>query len=190
MKNSVIITIIVVVIAGLAGLAFFTHLEKPETGTMPQQPALGPDSQAMMEQVNQEIAALKKKVEQNPKDREALIALGNMYYDANMPAGAIEYYSKALEIGPDDANVRTDLGTMYRHNGDLGKAIECYQKATQKDPKNKNAWFNLGIVYKFDKNEPHQAAQAWRKFLELVGPEDPHYQGLKEELSRMEAQGK
>jgi cytochrome c-type biogenesis protein CcmH/NrfG len=190
MKNLWIVIIIVVIIGALAGLAFFTHLEKPQQAQQTQAGDQGMDPDAMMAQVTQQVEALKQKIEQNPKDVEAYVALGNLYFDANMPPQAVEYYTKAAELDPHNSNVWTDLGTMHRHNGELDKAIECYEKATKADPKNKNAWFNMGIVYKFDKNQPKQALFAWKKFLELVSPDDPHYESLKKEVADLEAQVK
>ena len=190
MKNVWVIVVIVVIIAGLAGLAFFTHLEKPQQNQAPLETEEQADPQAMMAQISQQIEALKQKIEQNPKDVEALIALGNMYFDANLPPQAIEHYTKALELEPDNSNVWTDLGTMHRHNGDLDKAIECYQKAAKIDPQNKNAWLTLEILYKFDKNQPKQAVQAWKEFLKLVPPDYPHYQSLKKEVVNLESQVK
>jgi len=187
MKNLWIVALIVVLIAALAGLAFFTHLERPQQAQQQPGGSGEQDPDAMMAQVTQQIEALKQKIEENPKDVEALVALGNMYFDANMPPGAIEYYSKALELKPEDANVWTDLGTMYRQDNQLEKSIECYEKAVKLDPQNKNAWFNIGIVYKFDKMDDQKALQAWKKFLTLVPTDDPHYQSLKEEVSKMEA---
>lgn len=188
MKNLWIVIVIVVIIAALAGLAFFTHLEKPEQARQSQGDSQSMDPDVMMAQVTQQVEALKQKIEKNPKDVEAHIALGNLYFDANMPPQAVEYYTKALELDPNNSNVWTDLGTMHRHNGDLNKAIECYQKATKVDPRNKNAWFNMGIVYKFDKNQPKEALAAWKKFLKLVSPDDPHYESLKKEVADLEAQ--
>jgi len=190
MKNVWVIVVIVVIIAGLAGLAFFTHLEKPQPAQTQSQEQAGAEPDSMMAQVSQQIEALKKKIEQNPKDVQAYIDLGNMYFDANMPPQAIQYYTKAVELDPKNSNVWTDLGTMHRHNGDLDKAIECYQTAAKIDPQNKNAWFNLGIVYKFDKNQPREALKAWKKFMELVPPDDPHYESLKKEVASLEAQVK
>ncbi len=188
MKSLWVIAAVVVIIAGLAGVAFFTHLEKPQQSQASPPTEEQADPQAMMAQVSQQVEALKQKIEKNPKDVQAYIDLGNMYFDANMPPQAIEHYTKALELEPDNSNVWTDLGTMHRHNGDLDKAIECYQKAAKIDPKNKNAWFNLGIVYKFDKNQPKEALSAWKKFLENVSPDDPHYKKKKKEVSNLEAQ--
>lgn len=181
------------VIAVLAGLAFFTHLEKPK-GAQDQAPigsqANPADSAASMEQITQQIAFLKERLQRNPKDLQVIIDLGNLYYDASMPAQAIEYYNKALVIEPNNADVWTDLGNMHRDLQELDKAIECYQKAVEADPKNKKAWFNLGIVYRFEKNDPKKAVAAWKKFLALVSPDEPHYQSLKQEVDRLEAEQK
>lgn len=187
MKPHWTIILVVIVILTLSALAFFTYLEKPPSQSQASDEsspaAQAPD--ALMQQVFETIEELKKILEKDPKNLQALIALGNIYYDGQKFEEALVYYKRALEIDPKISAVWTDMGTMYHQLGKVDSSIICYQKAIDFDSKNKSAWFNLGLVYAFDKKEEKKALWAWKRFLEL-SPDDPHVQMIKDEIAKLE----
>ncbi|MBA3633138.1 MAG: tetratricopeptide repeat protein [Acidobacteria bacterium] len=76
--------------------------------------------------------------ENNPKDTDTVITLGNIYFDLGYLnkdnenfQKAQEFYQKALEQKPNDANVRTDLGLIYylTNPPETDKAIVEFQKS-------------------------------------------------------------
>ena len=97
---------------------------------------------------------LKRAYETNPKDRELLVALGNVYFDmgqASDPvhfAEARQYYLKALEIKSDDVNVRTDLGLTYYFGqpSDPQRAIAEYRKSLALDPRHEPTLQNIATA--------------------------------------------
>jgi tetratricopeptide (TPR) repeat protein len=95
-----------------------------------------------------------------PNNLDALRSVGNIYYDFEEFAKAIEYYQKYLALSPDDASVRTDMGTMYLYSNNIDRAITEYQTVITKKPDFFQAYFNLGIAYQ----EKGDTAQA-REFL-------------------------
>lgn len=181
------IVVIIVVVVGLSGLAFFTYLEKPASKNQnPQADSPAPqDQEAMMQQIFSTIEELKKTVEKDPENLQALITLGNLYYDASKFEEAVVYYQRALKLDPKNPDVWTDMGTMYRQLGNIDSSLICYQKAVQFNPQHKSGWFNLGIVYLFDKKDDKKAVWAWKKFVEL-SPDDPHVEAIKEEIKKIE----
>ena len=84
----------------------------------------------------------------DPKDREALRNLGNLAYDRDDHARAIEYYERYMALEPDDLEARTDLGTMYLGKGDTAKAIDVYGQVLRRAPEFYQALFNLGVAYR------------------------------------------
>jgi cytochrome c-type biogenesis protein CcmH/NrfG len=117
--------------------------------------------------VKAEIAKMEEQLKSDPNNYEALVDLGNAYYDIDNPPKAIEYYERALRIKPNQAPILVDMGAMYRQSGDPDKALELFIRATQIDPDLSQAYFNLGMIYRMEKNDPASAARAWRKYLEL-----------------------
>jgi tetratricopeptide (TPR) repeat protein len=81
------------------------------------------------------------------KDLDAIRGLGNVHFDREEYAQAVDWYGKYLAAKPDDLNVRTDLGTMYLYGGQPERAIAEYDNVLGKDPKFYQAHYNLGIAY-------------------------------------------
>ena len=87
----------------------------------------------------EELARLEAVVEKEPRNLQALIALGNLYFDSGQPAKAIDAYGRALAIDPRNPDVRTDLGIMYRAVKNYDKAVKEFREAARLDPKHKTA---------------------------------------------------
>jgi cytochrome c-type biogenesis protein CcmH/NrfG len=122
------------------------------------------------------------------KDRnnlQALISLGNAYFDTDQYQQAIDAYSKALSIDPKNPDVRTHMGIMYRKLEQFDKAIEAFRRAVQDQPMHVNSRFNLGIVLKYDKNDFTGAIQVWEDFLKVVPPGDQRATMVKQEIESM-----
>ncbi len=117
--------------------------------------------------VDLEAAPLKTALTTDPKNFDLLVRLGNLYYDKQVFAAAINYYHRALELRPNDVNVRTDLGTAYWYSGSPQKAIEEYKQSLRIDPGHAQTLFNMGIVYKDGMKDPAAAIAAWEKLLKL-----------------------
>jgi cytochrome c-type biogenesis protein CcmH/NrfG len=129
-------------------------------------------------------------LEKDPRDLQALISLGNAYFDTNRYQEAIDAYSKALAIDPKNPDVRTDMGIMYRRLGQFDKALEAFRQAAQDQPLHVNSRFNLGVVLKYDKEDFKGAIQAWEEFLkleDLLDPDDERPIMVKQEIESMKA---
>lgn len=120
-------------------------------------------------------APLKVALDADPKNVDLLVQLGNLYYDKQVFAPAIEYYRRALALRPNIVNVRTDLGTAYWYSGFPDKAIAEYRKSLAVDPAHPQTLFNMGVVYKDGLKDPASAIATWEKLLKLH-PEHPDRQ--------------
>jgi lipopolysaccharide biosynthesis regulator YciM len=87
-------------------------------------------------------------LERQPENLDALRALGNIAFDRNDPARAMDYYRRYLKLKPDDLGVQTDLGTMLLSNQQVEAALQTYQKVLTVDPTFFQAQFNLAIAYR------------------------------------------
>ena len=113
------------------------------------------------------VIALAERLKADPKNTEALVDLGNLYYDNGLYPLAIKAYEKSLKLNPHDVNVITDLGNMYRGSGNAKKAVECFNKAITVNPEFQPAYFNKGIVLLDDLNDKSGAIQSWEKILDI-----------------------
>lgn len=114
---------------------------------------------------SQGTAALEARLQQDPSDVDALISLGNVYYDAGDYAKAVGYYQKAVVLRPTDLAVRTDLGTAQYYSGDSDAALVSYAEVLKADPKYQNALYNRIVVLLNGKNDKAGAAAAIQQFL-------------------------
>ena len=132
----------------------------------------------------QDEANLKTFLQTNPKDLNALVQLGNLYYDNGQFGDAVIWYGKALEIDPNNPNVRTDRGTSYWRLGQADSAIAEFQKSLQVDPSHAQTLYNLGVVYVNGKNDPAQARKVWEKLL-ATNPNYPDRAKLQEQIASL-----
>jgi len=122
----------------------------------------------------------------DPKNLNALIQMGNLYFDTDQFNQAIETYSKVLQIEPKNADVRTDLGIMYRKKGDYDRAIAEFKRAAEVAPKHVNSRYNLGIVLLHDKGDVKGAIKAWEDYLR-VEPTGPRADNIRNQMDKMKA---
>ena len=87
----------------------------------------------MMTRVREQLDSLKKAIEKDPNNFDALAQLGGMYMDAAKYPQAIEYYERALKVRPDDG-VRFDLIVCYRQSGQMDRARAEYATLQKSRP--------------------------------------------------------
>ena len=143
----------------------------------------GGSSVQTLQDTGQIEAQYKDAIAKDPKNYEAIVGLGNLYFDAGKQEKAIVMYQKALEINPNDADVMTDMGNMYRDTGDFDKAIEAFRKAASIDPRHEQSRYNLGVTLYYNKKDLKGAADAWEELLK-INPNHPNAEGLKQEISQ------
>jgi cytochrome c-type biogenesis protein CcmH/NrfG len=157
-------------IAGtLFGIIVGWVLGSQQAGTRPaapapvaqQAPAAAGSTQAPPVLDESRAQALKSVAEQNPKDVEPRVQLGNLYFDAERYGDAITWYEAAYALKPSDPNVSTDLGVAYYYTNQPDRAIAQFEKSLAVDPKHTKTLLNLGIVKAFGKQDLDGAAQAW-----------------------------
>lgn len=150
----------------------------------------GPSQKEDQTDYEEAIRLAQSVLEKDPRNLEALIALGNAYFDTDRYQEAIDAYSRALAIDPKNADVRTDMGIMYRRLGQFDKALEAFRQAALDQPLHVNSRFNLGVVLKYDKKDYQGAIEAWEDFLRLeaiLDPDDQRPTMVRQEIESMKA---
>ena len=149
----------------------------------------GPAGPQAKVHLTQEIAQLEEVLKREPENLQALISLGNAYFDTNQPNRAIETYQRALKIDPKNADVRTDMGIMHRNIKDYDSAVREFSQAAKENPAHINSRFNLAIVLQHDKKDIPGAIAAWEEFLR-VAPADQRAAMAKTQLEQLKGLAK
>jgi len=131
-----------------------------------------------------EIENYKEILRKDPNNLQALIGIGNLYFDTKKDLLAIENYRKALAMDPSNTNVRTDMAVCYRRSGNPGQAVEELKRAISTTPRHAQSRYNLGVILIQDMHDVEGGIKAWEALLENV-PDYPYRDNLKAEVARM-----
>jgi cytochrome c-type biogenesis protein CcmH/NrfG len=132
------------------------------------------------------VQALQTIVNNDPKNAEARIQLGNTYFDGERYQDAIKWYEDALKLDPNNVNVSTDLGVSYYYTNNPDRALKQFDHSLAIDPKHTKTLLNQGIVRAFGKQDLDGATASWQKVVELA-PDSPEGQAAKRALDSMKS---
>jgi cytochrome c-type biogenesis protein CcmH/NrfG len=149
---------------------------EPASSQLPQNQAA--DTTAM------QLAELKQLAAKDPQNPEYLTQIGNLYYDVNQYANAIEYYRRSLAIHPYDPNVETDLATSYHYLGQDDKALEVLDNVLKYSPGFSQAMFNKGTVLIEGKKNVKDGIAVWEELLRAQ-PNLPNRAELEQKVKQL-----
>lgn len=133
-----------------------------------------------------DIRALEDRLVKNPKDYDALVQMGNNYFELGTYAKALTYYESARVIRDDSPDVITDQGVCFRETGQPKKALEFFEKAAKFRPDHWQSRYNIVVVKLFDLNDIVGARATLAELKSLVGKVDgmPDLAGLEKEIAK------
>ena len=149
-----------------------------------QPPAPVGDGEPIRLNAAADIENYKEILRKDPNNLQALIGIGNLYFDTKQDLLAIENYRKALALDSTNSNVRTDMAICYRRSGNPVQAIEELKKAISTSPRHAQSRYNLGVILIQDMHDVEGGIKAWEALLENV-PDYPYRENLKAEVARM-----
>jgi len=162
---------VVCLMAGIAGGWLLRGLQLPadsakaavQSASTPAAPApVKADAKAM---ADMQAAPLINQLKSDPNNADMLTSVGNLYYDAQQYAIAVDYYGRALKVKPADAPVRTDMGTAFWYMGNADAAIAEFDQALSYAPNSANTLFNRGLVKWQGKRDAAGAVADWKQLL-------------------------
>jgi len=134
--------------------------------------------------LSRDIAQLEDIVKKDPKNYQALVQIGNDYFDLGEAQKSVDSYTRALAIKDGDPNVLTDMGVMYRQLKDFPKAVAAFRKAAAASPTHPQSRMNLGVVLMHDLNDPKAAIVAWEDYLR-VAPKDANAENIRRSIEEL-----
>ena len=85
----------------------------------------------------------------------AIVNLGNLYFEMNDFERAIEKLSKAIQIDDKNSLAHYNLGLVYQSIGNFDKSNERFEKVLKIDPSITNADKLISRSTKYTKDHPH-----------------------------------
>jgi tetratricopeptide (TPR) repeat protein len=132
------------------------------------------------------VQALSTIIKSDPKNVDAVIQLGNVYFDAEQWEDAIQWYRRALELDPKNADASTDLGVSLYYTNKADEALKQFDHSLSISPKHTKTLLNKGIVLAFGKQDLKAAAAEWEKVVTLA-PDSPEGQAARRALEGIAA---
>jgi cytochrome c-type biogenesis protein CcmH len=126
-----------------------------------------PNSQMAQPNIQANVAALEKRLEQKPDDVQGWTMLGRSYTSMEKYQEASNAYAKATALKPDDADLWADYAfTSAMTNGQRlqGKPQELISKSLKLDPDNAKA-LELAGSAAFEIKDYKQAVVYWQRLL-------------------------
>ena len=157
---------------------------------------IGGDNQKAGEQTTDpqdQIQEAEKRLEEHPKDPDAIKELAALYYQTGRYDDAARVLQDGLEAAPKDPEIPFLLGQVYLQEAQAtpGKeqdklykqAGDAFAVATEIDPKNEDAYLFAGQSY--DRaGEPALAIKYYNGYLDLE-PEGKQSEAVKERISTL-----
>lgn len=129
------------------------------------------------------LADLNARVERNPRDIAALVALGNLYFDARKFDRAIPYYKRALALDPTNPEVRSNQAAALHETGHDLEALHEIDTVLRERARFPQALFNRAVVLR-SIGRRSDARRAYASFLEAA-PDDPRAPEAKAALAEL-----
>jgi len=147
--RKVLVTVSLIVLAGIIGLASWkwifekeTDKELPIKSTFTDESIKKINSFALGEKLlqknklGQALEQFQKVLEENPGDIEACLNTAFVLKKQGKTEEAVSHYKRAVEIDPSDPRPYKHLASLYERNNDLIKARSFYQKYLEIAPRN------------------------------------------------------
>lgn len=172
------LSVTVVILALTAAIAFAPRILNTEKSNQVQTP---PKLLAQLQQYQAREEGYKMILEKNPKDLQALIGLGNIYFEkgelfeeSQYHEKAVEYYRKALDVDSKNDNVRLDMAIEYTKLQMNDIALRELNTILSNNANHETAHFYVGTIL-MDKQDLQGALRHFKKYQELApnGPAAP-----------------
>ncbi len=132
--------------------------------------------------VMQELARLRKAVQENPEDGESRIQLAEMYYQIGRFDEALTYLDEALKIEPENLTALVMAGNACYDSNQLERAISYYSRALAITPDDVNVRTDMGTMLLHSGNV-EQAIKEFTAVLQIRSDFIPAFVNLAEAYS-------
>lgn len=177
----------------LVAVAFYLLIGKPKSiddpvsGGAPFASASGPmqgGGERSQEQIEANVAALAKRLKDNPSDAQGWTMLARSYNAMERYGEATGAYAKATELHPKDADLWAEYAFASAMAGGQrleGKPLELVNQALKVDPENAKA-LQLAGSAAFQAKDYKKAVDYWQRVLKKVPPDSEVAQTIQQRI--------
>jgi cytochrome c-type biogenesis protein CcmH len=147
------------------------------------------DGQMSQQGIEANVAALAKRLEQNPGDADGWAMLGRSYVNLEKYGDASNAYAKAADLKPDDADILTEYAfALAMTNGRQlqGRPAELIKQALKIAPENPKV-LQLAGTAEFEAKNYKQAIVYWQKLLEMTSGNPELAQSISKRIDQAKA---
>ncbi|HYL82391.1 MAG TPA: tetratricopeptide repeat protein [Candidatus Acidoferrum sp.] len=155
----VIWLVVIVMVVGVSG-GYLVYRAAGPAATTTAGPAAGDPA-----------ASFRVRIQQNPKDIEALLGLAHLELDQQQLDAAESLYRQVLSEDPKNAEAITHLGTVLLGRGQVDAALQHYDQALAIQPGYVHALWDKANLLQHDKQDYAGAIRTWEAFIQAVGPD-------------------
>jgi len=185
-KETVIIVTIVMLVIGFLGGVFYSALKTPSgTSQYSGTQSAGQPPQDSQQQANR-IVALEQEIAANPDNVNALIELGDIYFDSNRYQEAISTFLKAEKITPANVHILNDLGLLYMSTGDNDTSLEKFEAVLEIDPSHIHSLYYVGLAHR-EMGNIDKALQAFEE-VQSLNPDPQLADAVRQEIAALKDQ--
>ncbi|MBI3990205.1 MAG: tetratricopeptide repeat protein [candidate division NC10 bacterium] len=151
---------LLLVVLGAAGGYFLARSSNSKGG--------GRGNEGQFMPTTPQVAALERRIQENPKDLKALLELAHLHLDQGTFHQSIELYKQVLSLDPRNVEAITHLGIILSKSPHPEQALEVFDKALAIDPNYPHAlWDKARVLYDV-KQDYQEAIKTWERFLAVA----------------------
>ena len=182
-KETAIVVTVVSLVLGFLGGVFYSSLKTPtDASQFTGSQSAGQPSGDSQQQANR-IAALEQEIANIPENVNAMIELGDIYFDGNRYQEAISTFLRAEKIAPANVHILNDLGLLYMSTGDNDTALEKFEAVLKIDPSHIHSLYYVGLVHRETGNRD-KAVQVFEEILGL-NPDPKLADAVRQEIAAL-----
>jgi len=185
-KETVIIITLVAFISGFLSGVIYSAFKTPAT---PVQYAGSQSTEQPTQDIQQQadqVLALKQEITANPENIDAMIKLGDIYFEDNLYQDAISTFIQAEKLAPTSTHILNDLGLLYMNTGEYEEALAKFKTVLDIDPTHVHTLYYVGLVHR-DKGETDKALQTFEQVLSM-NPDSQLAESVRQEISVLKDQ--
>ncbi len=111
------------------------------------------------------VREYRARLDQNPRDLEALLGMAALNLQRQNVKEAIDYYKRALDVDPDNPEALAHFGLILGRAGHADTALVAFDRALARNPNNPLALYAKGSTLYEGKQDYAGAIEVWERLL-------------------------